>query len=421
MPRTRARGMLRAATVFGLLVVMGSVGPASAAKPGPTLKVSAAVSGFGAVISYQVNVPASQIAAQACSLDDGEVETVVSCDATPNQGSGAKLTKYSVSLNLPQAGAYTFEVDVTLANASHLVTSSAFAIVAGPAVRFSVTGITQQFALCYVTIDCAGWPPDDYPRQVATITALDANGNVATSYAGTVTFPYLASFGALADQTLTNGVAHVPVLFPALHLAPLSEPWLTHCPGGDVALTVQDTIDPSIVGCQSSIGGTLNFVLPDSFDDAPSDACPTGCLTEATGTITINTNTVPITIHQPVISPTNVVIAGGTAAGEYFTQSVTLGYFMIASGQAVDPFNNCTQCTSDLEYVAPDPILQVGEGISIDGVDFSVDGLVVDPFTGEIVEYEIQATAIAVEEPSCFADAGYTVLVDLCDGGIVFP
>ena len=113
--------------------------------------------------------------------------------------------------------------------------------------RLSVSGLVPQGAVCYVGIDCLGWPPANYPRQIATVKALDVNGNVATSYAGTVTFtnPFNGvTPGGLVDSTLTRGVGYVPVLIPSLPLTFVGEPYTSSCPGGNVVFTAVDTLDP---------------------------------------------------------------------------------------------------------------------------------------------------------------------------------
>lgn len=425
MPDLRASRSIRlAGACIVAVAVMTSATAALAAKPPPkppTLKVSAVVSGFDVTVNYQVNLPSTAIADALCVWNEGRFQLIQpNCDPTPDQGSGTKLSKYSFHFSTRTAQLYGFNVDVTLTNGSHLTSGTTFTVLAGPAVGFKVTGLVHVEPVCRAGPDCVNFPAPDYPRQIARITAVDAFNNTATSYAGTVTFVHGATGFDLADMTLTNGVGFVPVVFPLLgYLDPSFE---TKCPPSTpvthVALMVVDTVDPSIMGCQSVPGGTLSIIFPEGFLTTTVSVCPTGCFSEPTGTITIDTNFIAPFITAPVAGDNTLVIAGGTTAGEYFTQAVTISGFTI-SGGSINISPACTQCTSAMNYLADESTLTIGYTITLNEDGFAVVGQFPDPFTQVLTPYQLSTTTFGVGGPTCYADSIYSQLLQLCSGPLL--
>jgi hypothetical protein len=288
--------------------------------------------------------------------------------------------------------------------------------------------------ICFVGVDCSPWPPTNWPYQIVTVKALDANGKVATGYTGTVTFKDPVTHAApsgLHDQQLTKGVAYVPVRSVDLGLLFAVEPFNSKCPrnGGGVVFSVTDTANASIFGCQSIDGGSQTIVFPKPFADAPSASCPMGCFTDPTGTITIDTNFVVPNIHLPVIQPTAVTIAGGTLDGLYFTQAVTVDFWTVP-GAAIVVSSRCSQCDSAYDYLVPQPKLSVLSTVeltdvasralesevfvSVHLIDLSVVSAWAAPKAGSgFVPVEGRPTGAS--DPKCYFDVLLTQLSPFCD------
>jgi len=396
----------------------------------PSLKVSAIVSGFNTTLNYQVNVEVSKIVSQDCVLTFPNGLSGHGCDFTSNQGSGAKLTKFSITSGTPQAGSYTFEVAMDLAGGGHVSASTGFSVAPGPAVRFSVTGLVAQPAVCYVGIDCVGFPQPSYPRQIATIKALDVNDNVATGYAGTVTFenPIThATPSGLSNMTLTDGVAYVPVLVPDLSLG-FNEPACPAGPTGNgVVLTAMDTLDNTIFGCQNIPGGTLELVFPEGFFDAPSIDCLTGCFDEPTDNITINTNSLtPSSLSSTVLSDGSILLTGQTIANLYFTQSIELGtLYLEGPSMPSGTFGPCSGCSSFnilVNAIIIDQTTDASDDIVLDDNHLIVGGCELFPWEEEGPDPCLQATAdflpvtttvITAAPPTCYLEPQLLTLVNL--------
>jgi hypothetical protein len=387
-------------------------------KPTPKLKVSAVTGVYAGTLNYQVNAGVGSIASQTCYFF-GQIGLEVPCDTTPNQGSGAKQTKYSLDFTgLTNVRDYTFQVDMSLIGGTQLTASTTFSPLPGPATHFSVTGLVAQPSTCYVGIDCAGWPPADYPRQIAKITALDQYGNVATGYAGTVSFENPVNhITPVASQTLTNGVGFVPVLVPSLGLGYFEEPFTSSCPSGltgnGVVLTATDTIDPSIFGCQNIPGGDLNLVFPNGFDPAPSTECLTGCFSEPTNTIIINTNLLTPYILEPTIINNTIVISGETSTNLYFTQPVNTGVISI-NGSELD-LSACTQCNTFSNFLLNNatPIENSNVIVTDTVITFNATGL--DPISNSTITLNnVQTVTVNASTPNCFSDSTLTSVVALC-------
>jgi len=388
MNRGRVRNLARtlvvtasvAALALGTTVVASAAKPTD--KPATTLKLSAILADGSATLIYQVNVPASAIAAQDCVIrfPNGLVGNLF-CDTTPDSGSGKKLTKLSISQSTPQVGDYSVEIAIDLVDGRHLFASTAFTVI-GPAVRFEVTGLVEQEAICYAGIDCVGFPGPDYPRQVAMITALDAAGHVATGYNGTVSFENPVSHATpagLSNVTLTSGVAHVAVAVPNLTLGYFSEPFDTHCPsnpatGNGVVLTATDTVDPTIFGCQNIRGGSLGIVFPTGFLEAISSGCPSGCFAEPTNSIVLNTNLYIPTPITPVITPNEPLeILAVTTTGYYATIPLDLGTTYIEGASIpVGAIDVCSNCTVEMNYLVPSTLGTVDAGLQVSSTTITI-------------------------------------------------
>ncbi len=154
----------------------------------------------------------------------------------------------SVSANLVGTG------DTLVASSGSLnVTSSSFNVTPGAAVSLQVSGFPSS-----VTAGSAG---------TVTVTALDANGNTATGYTGTVHFTSSDSNAVLpANATLTNGVATFSVTFDT---------------AGTQSVTATDTANSSLTGSESGItvnpGSTSHLV----FLQQPSNVSVGGTISPA--------------------------------------------------------------------------------------------------------------------------------------------
>jgi len=438
MARRPIRTVARLATLMGAAVVLASV-PISAlaakpaGKPATTLKATAVVSGFNATASYQVNVGVGAITAQSCNLTGPGGATTSGCDAAPDSGSGAKRTKFSILYQTPKAGAYTFSVEMDVTGGKHLSASRQFTVVPGPASRFSVTGVVEQLNFCTFGLDCADFPEPSYPRQIATITALDANGNVATGYAGIVTFDDLNSGkspGGLQPMTLAEGVGYVPVLVPELTEGSTQEPYASACPldapdpdithyASGITFSVHDVADPSIFGCERLHGGGLSVKYPDGFftayvspPDVP-DPCPSGCFTDPTNSITIDPNKLaPIALSETTQSGGTIDIGGGAANDHYFTQTVTISTIAIqGSSLPIGSLDPCTQCTTTTNYLAPGNVQIGSTSVEIGStlvdlsqtLTFNAYGAVY-PWTSEPVSATGTAAVLGGAGTTCWAD-----------------
>ena len=405
------------------LVLVGTLATSatlvSAAKPttnaGAAAKASATVTGFDVVVSYQVNRPTEAIVGQSCSLTDPDgTSEATACDGTPNNGSGKKLTKYTAGLRITRSGSYSFAVDITLVGGQVLPASAAFTIVPGAAVRFEVSGLVGQEARCPDVGLCG---PDAFARQIAKVTALDAFDNVATGYAGTVTFqdPEIGFVTDVpADQTLTNGVGYFPVVVPYLPLNVSGAPYNWPCPGFFVALYVRDSIDGSIEGCQSVNAGAITRYVGAVWEVVSPPECPTDCFADPTGTILIDTSLVQPTLLVNQLSIDGaMILTGQTSAGLYFTQESTIVVTYIeGSSIPLETLLQCEQC------LATDNYFTTFDNITVSGtLDFRahVPGIIIPapapfvippPPTSPILEVVTVSNSVGI--PKCYIDAQLT-------------
>jgi hypothetical protein len=390
-------------------------------KPAITLKLSTVLAGSSATFRYQVNVPASAIAVQDCIIrfPNGLVG-VMFCDSTPNSGSGKKLTKYSIGSDTPQVGDYRVEIAMTLGDGRHLFVATDFTVI-GPAVRFEVSGLVEQPSVCYIGIDCSGFPPADYPRQIATIKALDSAGHLATGYTGTVSFQTPISHitpSGLQNMTLTNGVGYVPVLVPSLSLGYFEEPFTSNCPSGSgngLVLAVTDTVDPTIFGCQNIPGGSLTIVFPDGFFDDVSVDCPTGCFADPTNTIIVNTNLAPLFVpNLYVTQPDPVSIQGVTTANLYFTQEVDHGpIFVEGASIPITTLDACTLCSSAYNYLPTNTnLIIVTPNIAIENSQIQIQATAIAlPMSTTTISMPATTIVTGAQPPVCFADSALLIEV----------
>jgi len=235
----------------------------------------------------------------------------------------------------------------------------------GPAVRFSVSGLVPQPSVCVVGPECANFPSADYPRQIAKITALDALGNVATGYAGTVSFEHPLTHNTpsgLPNLTLTNGVGYVPVLVPDLSLGFFEEPFTSNCPsnpsvGNGVVLTATDTLDPSIYGCQNIPGGDLTIIFANGFDETTTTLCPSGCFDDPTDSIVVD----PTFINSSIITPnitSNASILIGTSTDYVAIVPVNISQIYVrGSDISDDTLSTCTGCSDSNNFLVSNGII----------------------------------------------------------------
>lgn len=195
------------AVACAVLVISGitvSAAPAVMAKPKPPeLRVQATVADFSAEINYTVNTSAKDIRAQSCTLTDPSGTTAATpCDssAAPDPSKSRltnKQASFSITLPLTVAGEYTYSVEMTFRNGSQAVGEATFTILPGAAVRFQITGVVNGVLSVMP------------PAQVATVTALDTYGNVATGYTGTVR----TNNPKLPERALVDGKALFAFLY----------------------------------------------------------------------------------------------------------------------------------------------------------------------------------------------------------------
>jgi hypothetical protein len=437
--RTTLRTGLASAVVA---VLLASSAPALAAKPPkdpkppkPTnVNVTPLVNGFSTTLNYQIHLGASEIAGVTCTLTFPDGSTDGTCDTTPNSGSGKKLTKFSLTASTTRAGNYAFAVEFDLTAGGSASRSAAFTVQPGPAIRFSVTGLVEQHHVCWFgDFECIDFGPS-YPRQIAKITALDAHDNVATGYAGTVSFRVPGfSFTpmGLSDIQLTDGVAYVPVVVPQLSVGAGVEPMRSVCPGAsfDKILTATDTVDPTIFGCQSvPSDSSATLRIPESWLDLSGEVCPGGCYQDPTGKIGIDTNVfIPVSLTPVIVVDGTLEMKGFTTTEFYFTQDLTVGELsIIGTSIPTDDLAFCVLCTTDIHYYADNTtgVIDPETGLLIGGSSLQVDGLVVMPWNppdlSTFVTFE--SVMASAQEPVCYADARLTQqLIDqsICDLHIV--
>jgi hypothetical protein len=247
----------------------------------------------------------------------------------------------------------------------------------GPAVTLEVTGLVDQYPHCFT--DCGHFPPPDYPRQLVMVRALDAQGRVATGYAGTVTFvnpQWNGGTGGLSDSKLTKGVGLFPVLVPALSFWANNEPWASLCPdvhNGGVGLYVRDTVNPNLRGCQATLGGFYTFTLPAAFETITLPDCATGCFNEPTNTIVIDQNLSAPKVYTATAD--SMTIRGETHQDQFYSEPVGVAYYYVYAGDAVG-LDACVGCTATTPILIQrsDVHLTVQSTLDYGGSTLTADG-----------------------------------------------
>jgi hypothetical protein len=297
----------------------------------------------------------------------------------------------------------------------------------GPAVRFAVTGLVDQPNVCYQGVDCAGYPSAAYPRQIAKITALDANGKVATGYKGTVTFEHPIMHGTppgMANMKLTKGVGYVPVLVPRLLAWVGADPLKNACPNDElnagVVLTVMDTVDPSIFGCQRIPGGDLTIVLSSKYLEESSADCPTGCYTDPTEQITIDTNIADVTSLTTSVDFTDLnaslVITGATLNENYFTQELDVGTMLVAgSSIPAGLLDACAQCTTGTNYLTTSASSMANSDVTLGIGQIRVFGNYRMTLSDVEVLGPVTVFINGVNSTECFAESQLQTIVSIQD------
>jgi hypothetical protein len=182
-------------------------------------------------------------------LTSGDGAAVLPADASLNNGTGA------FSVTLKTAGNQTVKATDTQ-TATISGTSNAIAISAAATTHFTVTTLSSV--------------PVGTPFGI-TVTALDAFGNTAIAYAGTVHFTSTDSAAVLSiDSGLSNGVGFVSATFET---------------GGQQTITATDRTDSSIQGVSAAV--TVN--------EAPSitSASKTTFTVESSGSFSVTTRGFP--------------------------------------------------------------------------------------------------------------------------------
>jgi hypothetical protein len=205
---------------------------------------------------------------------------------------------YSPSGGPSDYGVHTFTATLDTAG----VQSINVAAVASPSVAGSDTSITVTPAAA-VSLSVAGFPSGGTAGVAAplTVTALDAYGNVATGYTGTVHFTSSSTnIGLPADYTFTTADAGVHVFQVVLYqanpqsitLSDLNTPSITGTDGGllvapaaayqiviaypttaqlGVPLTLTATIEDQYGNVVTNYTGTLHFASTDPAATLPAD------------------------------------------------------------------------------------------------------------------------------------------------------
>jgi hypothetical protein len=134
-----------------------------------------------------------------------------------------------------------------------------------------------------------------------------------------------------------------PVLVPSLTFWVSTQPWASLCPDhGGVAFYARDTADPSIRGCQSTLGGFSTFKVVDPWTTITLPDCATGCFNEPTSTIVIDQNLVAPKVYT--LAADSMTIRGETHQGQFYSEPVDVAYYTFQAGNAVG-LDACLQCT----------------------------------------------------------------------------
>jgi hypothetical protein len=206
-----------------------------------TITGSAAVSvSPAAATNFSISAPSATIAGNAVTV------TVTALDAYGNVASGYTGTVHFNSSDalagLPSDytfqpsdnGQHTFTVTLDRAGSQSIqVTDASNSSISGGAGVCVSPAAATSFSISAPSAAIAG------NAVTVTVTALDAYGNVATGYSGTIHFTSSVAKGILpANATLSNGTASFSVAFKTLGLK---------------SLTVTDIGNPSLTGAQSGI------------------------------------------------------------------------------------------------------------------------------------------------------------------------
>jgi hypothetical protein len=212
------------------------------------------------VTHFQVSTPASTTAGANCPV------TVTALDATNKPVNGYQGT-ISFSSSDPQAVLptyYTFTADDAGVHTFNVVlgTAGMQALTVADTTIGSVTGTKSGITVtpgvaCTFTV--AGYPSPHTANLMGKIvvTALDAYGNTATGYCGTVHFTTTSAKAVLpADYTFTAADNGVHTFYPTLRTA------------GSQSITATDTVTGSITGSQTGIAitaGTAQIIKVSGF------------------------------------------------------------------------------------------------------------------------------------------------------------
>jgi len=293
-------------------------------------------------------------------------QAVLPADTTLTNGTG------TFSATLKTAGSQTITATDT-SNASITGTSNAITVSAAAATRYSLTVPVNATAGTAFSV---------------TVRAVDAYGNTATSYAGTVHFTSSDPLAVLpANATLTNGTKTFSATLKT---------------AGNQTITATDTVTSSITGTSGAINvtsgtatkftvtaastatagtpinvtvtaldafnntattyaGTIHFTSNDPAAALPADAT----LTNGTGTFSATLKTVgnrTISVKDTVTTATGtsgtIVVSAGAATSFTVTtpSTATAGTAIGVSLKAVDAYGNkVTNYTGTVHFTSSDP------------------------------------------------------------------
>ncbi len=295
-------------------------------------------------------------------------QAILPADSTLTNGTG------TFSVTLGTTGTQTVTATDTAAGGI-TGTGSSVAVTPAVATRFEVAGLTGGVAGAHTSF---------------TITALDAYGNVATGYAGTVQFSSTDPIAGLpVNATLTNGTgtfavtlktagsqsvtatdtatssiagASTPVTVTAAAATRFTVMGLSGSPAGTAGSVTVTALDP-YGNVDTNYAGTVHFTSTDGQAILPADAI----LKDGTGTFaatlkTAGTQSVTATdAATPSITGTESGVAITPATASHFALAGLAGGVAGTAGtvtvQALDAYGNvATGYTGAVHFTSTDPI-----------------------------------------------------------------
>jgi hypothetical protein len=331
-----------------------------------------------AATHYTVIAPANAVAGAAFSF------TVTAKDQFNNTATGyggtVHFTSSDGSATLPANSALTNGVGAFSAT---LKTAGAQAITATDAVTVSINGtsgaITVAAASATHFLVTATSPVTSYVSfSTVTVSALDAFGNTATIYAGTVRFTSTDP-GAVtpADSTLTNGVGSFQVGFKT---------------AGTQTVTVTDTVNALITGTSNSItvlpGPATRFVFSTPASTTVGNAF--SFTVTALDLYGNKANSYAGAVHFTSTDPSATLPANATltnGVGTFSATLITTGSQTIAATDTVNPAITGTSGAITVGSAEATHYSVAAPGSSIAGNAFSFTVTALDQFNNTATAY----------------------------------